>query len=143
MEHRIIPCCTAVGPIHTDGENGRSIRINNPGRKNVRHVQVDKCLFRNEVKKCDCMYEVLNENVVSQVLYVEFKGRDFAHGVEQLEATIALLRDHHKDVPVRKAILVGRGIPRVQTSVQRVKSRFLREFKTLFCPKTNLYIENI
>jgi hypothetical protein len=143
MDDKIIACCTAVGPKHAAGENGRTIRINNPKRKKAIHVRVDDCLFRNEEKKCDCMYEILEENKISRVYYVEFKGRDFEHGVEQLMATICLLRKRHKDVVEKKAILVGRGIPRVQTSVQRIKARFLREFGTVFCPKTNQHIENI
>ncbi len=144
MESRIIACSENVGRQHSSGEHGKTLHVHNPNGLNVRFVQVDNCLFRNETKKCDCMYEVLSPTKsIDRAIYVEFKGTNFNHGIEQLEATIAMLKNRHENVHSKRAILIGRRIPRVETTVQKTKVMFLKKYGTVFCPRTNSHKETL
>ena len=87
-----------TGDIHqkiiTSQENGRKhIAYNTDGRYEVRHYKLDGNIIKNE--RC-CDYLLVNDSC-KHVYYIELKGRDISHAVEQIEAGEHLCRDFLKD----------------------------------------------
>ena len=76
-----------TGDIHkkivVSPENGRKhVEINPDGRFEVRHYHLDGEIVRNE---CCCDYLLANDSM-KKVYYIELKGRDIGHAIEQLQA---------------------------------------------------------
>jgi hypothetical protein len=82
-------------------ENKRTFRIKNNSLFLINAVTVDPC-YISEGLRCDYLFEIINiepDEVINKVLYVELKGSDVEHAVDQLEATINFCRSIHQGVP--------------------------------------------
>ncbi len=76
-------------------EQSYQLTVNNPANKTITLGKLDKCLFTDEVSKCDCL---VTDN--EQLFLVEIKtassgkfGKRIKRALEQLEITIELMRD--------------------------------------------------
>jgi hypothetical protein len=118
-------------------EKGKTFTLINNTNAKVIFINVDGCLFKDETLKCDFMYEIYEHSgSVEKVFYVELKGTDFNHGIKQLRKTIDLLKNYYSIVCDKRAYLVGRAIPSLNTVVQKVKIEFFREHGVRFQAKT-------
>jgi len=64
-------------------------------------------------------------------IYVELKGSDIVHAVEQLESTIRLLSDNPQKIK-KLCFVVSTRVPRQTTSIQQLQSQFKKKFNASF-----------
>lgn len=98
--------------------------FSNPNRRMLTKVIVDGCQITDGIK---CDYLILDH--CRNEYFVELKGKDLLHAVEQLEATIQQLSDKNKTVK-KKAIIVSSRNPSNDTSVQRAQKEFKKKYNT-------------
>ena len=103
-------------------ENKREFRIKNKSRKyNINKVKVDGCFIKDR-RRCDYLFEILQGTKIEKVFYVELKGKDLSHAIEQLEATIEYCRDIHCKYS-KEAYIVTSKVPDGPES-QNLKKKF-------------------
>lgn len=98
--------------------------FSNPNQHLLTKIKVDGCQITEGIK---CDYLILDH--CNNEYFVELKGKDLAHAVEQLEATIQQLSDKSKTIK-RQAIIVSSRNPSNDTSIQRAKAEFKKKYKT-------------
>lgn len=108
--------------------------FSNPNRHTLTKVIVDGCQITDGVK---CDYLILDH--CRNEYFVELKGKDLPHAVEQLEATIQQLSDKNSIVK-KQAIIVSSRNPSNDTSVQRAKKEFKKKYNTELIAK-NIHAE--
>jgi len=144
LKDRFNRCSTLIDKkVDSRSERGKRFILKNESNRKVKYVQVDGCLLANEQKKCDFLYEIASSDSesIETVFFVELKGTDFSHGIEQLENTVKVLKEWYRNIANKRAFLVGRGIPSFETKVQKVALRFKRCYDVAFHAKTNLWEE--
>jgi len=105
-------------------ENKRKFMVNNKSLFTINKVTVDDCYITSGLK-CDFLFEVIDEEL-KEVFYVELKGSDISHGIQQLEATVKHCLSIHKTVP-RSCFIVASRVPKASTSTQKSKKEFKRK----------------
>ncbi|MGK5061866.1 hypothetical protein [Janthinobacterium sp. LB3P112] len=114
------------------GENGRAFRLNNKGQLSVSKILVDDCLITGGEIRCDYLLEVAPHQVGKGVaIYVELKGIDIKHAVNQLENTLNKLKVRHADY-TKKCFVVSSRVPRSSINIQMVKVKFMQKWKSSF-----------
>lgn len=103
-------------------ENRTSLRFLNPEHRGYKRVQVDGCAIKQGLK-CD---NLLCQEDETEERFVELKGTDIPHGLEQLRATIQTLGEHPEN---RKAYLIFTACSTVfSTKIQIAKLDFKRKY---------------
>jgi len=115
---------TTQNKIVSVSENRRTFRVNNKSLFTINSVTVDDCYITAGLK-CDFLFEVIDEEL-KEVFYVELKGSDISHAIQQLEATVKHCFSIHKTVP-RKCYIVASRVPKALTSTQKIKKEFKRK----------------
>ena len=105
-------------------ENKRIFRINNESRFTINKVTVDGCYILNG-RKCDYLFEII-DNEIKNVFYVELKGKDIEHALDQLETTLKHCISIHKKFD-RSCYIVASRVPKTTTSTQKQKKEFKRK----------------
>jgi hypothetical protein len=82
--------------------------------------------------RCDWLVR-LNDATSKEEIYVELKGSDVRHAVEQLRATIVKLSADRAKFPKRCFVVFTRN-PLTGTDVQQLKLQFRKTFNSLFQP---------
>lgn len=116
-------------------ENKSKITFLNPNGIKVRKIRVDGCVIQdNESLRCDYLLILSLDNQELEI-YVELKGSDVRHAVEQLESTIKTLSD---DIQKKKKLcfVVSTRVPRQGTDIQGIQSRFKKNFNASFRVKS-------
>ncbi len=111
-------------------ENKRVFSIKNNSVKEINVVTVDDCLIKSG-QKCDYLFEIECKNL-KEIFYVELKGKDLNHALEQILATIKFCEtnySHHNYH--RKAFVVLSRYPKEDSSIQKRKKEFKRQNITL------------
>lgn len=78
--------------------------INN-NNKSVHMLRVDDCLITGENDRCDFLLLVCN-NEQKQAYFIELKGTDFLHGIDQLINSISILGYKINDFVINARIVV-------------------------------------
>jgi hypothetical protein len=103
-------------------ENGRKIIFQNPNRSSYKTVQVDGCAITTGVR-CDKLLTSYDEH---SEYFVELKGCDVKHAIEQLEKTIALIGEFADNR--HSYIICTKVAPAMSTTIQNAKSSFKRRY---------------
>lgn len=103
-------------------ENKRKCIFSNPQNHILTRVVVDGCQITKGIK-CDFLVLDHEENEY----FVELKGKDIPHALEQLESTIKQLSGT-KNI-LKMAIIVTSRYPSNDTSIQRAKVFFKKKYK--------------
>ena len=119
---------TTTNKIISVSENRRTFRIKNDSVFTINEVEVDGC-YKTTGAKCDYLFEIIAQNIVTIVFYVELKGSDINHAIEQLEATIQYCLTEHKGVNKKECYIVASKFPSAGTSSQVLKKKFLKKNK--------------
>ena len=125
--------------VYVSAEKGRKHIANNPGGKyEIRHYRLDGELVKNEV--C-CDFLLLNDSRLD-AYYIELKGSDLAHAVQQVEAGQSLFRDSLKNYTSYFRIVTSK------TRTQYLNSTKFRHFqrtvgKERIIVKTNIIEETL
>lgn len=113
-------------------ENKSKIIFFNPNKEQIREIKVDGCVIKdNETLRCD--YVLIPQEDVE--IYVELKGSDIYHAVEQLESTIKSLSDDVKKKQ-KLCFVVSTRVPKQTTSIQQLQIKFKTKFNASFRVKT-------
>jgi len=111
-------------------ENKRVFTLKNSSSKKINLVKVDDCLIKSG-QKCDYLFEIECKNL-KEIFYVELKGKDLNHALEQILTTIKFCEtnySHHSYK--RKAFVVLSRYPKEDSSIQKRKKEFKRQNITL------------
>lgn len=100
-------------------EKKRTARFNNPQVVRVEQAKVDGCLVKDG-KKCDHYV-----SADGRVWYVELKGSDNAHGVEQIFSTMKFFRQKHAGLKLI-GVIVSAKIPAIGSREQKKLKRCIQ-----------------
>lgn len=109
-------------------ENRRNFKIKNSSTFYINKVIVDDCYIKVG-ERCDYLFEIINNDTIENVFYVELKGSNITHAVEQLKATIAHCKNIHSAVALKQCYIVASKFPSAGPSSQTLKKKFKRENK--------------
>lgn len=115
-------------------ENKCKCVFSNPNQHLLTKIKVDGCQITDGIR---CDYLILDH--CHNEYFVELKGKDLPHAVEQLEASIQQLSAPNHTIK-KKAIIVSSRNPSNDTSVQRAKAMFKKKYEVELIPK-NIQIE--
>ncbi len=107
-------------------ENKRTFRIKNNSSFDINKVKVDGCYIL-EGTKCDYLFEIINNKIIEQVFYVELKGSNITHAIEQLESTILHCNIIHNSIKYKKCYIVASRYPSSGQSSQILKTKFKKK----------------
>jgi hypothetical protein len=113
----------------TASEHNRKLTIKNPSGKAVRKIKVDGCLIVDSSKRCDYMFEIIDDPVsekIGSVIYLELKGRHIQDAYEQLVATIDRFIAEHRGTEKACHIVASR-VPKTGPEVQQLQVEMLRK----------------
>jgi len=108
-------------------ENTRKFRIKNDSRFNINKVKVDDCYIKNGLR-CDYLFEIISNKLIIKVFYLELKGKDVNHAIEQLKATLKYCQEVHDKI-IKQCYIVASKVPSSNASTQSLKKKFKRENK--------------
>lgn len=105
-------------------ENKRKSIFQNPQRKTYLRVDVDGCTIKDGIK-CD---KLLLSDDEHEERYVELKGVDVMHAIDQLESTIVILGEYDDD---RHSYAICTNVaPMFTTQIQKKKIHFMKRYKS-------------
>lgn len=107
-------------------ENRRVLKIKNSSACYINKVKIDDCYIKVG-KRCDYLFEIINGSTIEKVFYVELKGSDIIHAIEQLKATIVHCERIHNSVNLKQCYIVASRFPSAGPSSQTLKRKFKRE----------------
>ncbi|KAA6328755.1 hypothetical protein EZS27_022380 [termite gut metagenome] len=124
MSKEINPVCIKKkkDPVISLKERKSEFRFNNPERKEITCVQVDGCAIRDDGIRCDWM--IISSDVEH---YIELKGCDVKHAIEQLKRSIQLLSNNPAK-GIKFAFVVSTRCPLSGTDVQKMQWMFKKKF---------------
>lgn len=121
-----IVSCTSCNenPLISLREKKSSLRIENPNRKKVNIIRIDSCIKSiQDTIKCD--YGAYDQN---NFFFIELKGSDIKHGVEQLESSLRIFSSFFSDRK-KSCVLCATRIPRASTEPYEIKKKFYSKNK--------------
>lgn len=123
-------CATqTTNKLITASEHNRKLTIKNPSAKAVRKIKVDGCLITDSSKRCDYMFEIIDDlasDKINNVIYLELKGRHIQEAYEQLAATIDRFIAEHQGIKKACHIVASR-VPKTGPEVQQLQVEMLRK----------------
>lgn len=106
-------------------ENKRKIIFLNPQRLEYKKVQVDGCAINDKSMRCDKLLVSADEH---EERYVELKGTDVIHAIDQLEATIVRLGEFGDN---RHSYVISTNVaPLYTTKIQQKALYFKRKYQS-------------
>ena len=106
-----------------NSRNNRSkFCLNNPKRASIKVVQVDGCAIKEGVR-CDYLL-ILPDG---QELYIELKGSDIKHAVEQIAKSIDLLACNCYPI-IKLCFIASTRCPINSTEIQNLKKKFRQKY---------------
>jgi hypothetical protein len=111
------------------GAKTSTLYLLNPQERKVEKIQVDDCAI-TEGLRCDWLV-LLNDAVSQEEIYVELKGSDVSHAVDQLKATIEKLSADRSRFP-KRCLVVFTRCTMFQTDVQICMKTFKKKFNAGF-----------
>lgn len=110
--------------------NNRSkFRLCNVGQASIRVVQVDGCAIK-EGMRCDYLIVLPNQ----QEIYVELKGSDVRHAVEQIFKSMDLLTCNCHSL-LKLCFIASTRCPINSTEIQNLKKKFRQKYNALLTIK--------
>ena len=107
-----------------DDNGGIAICIlKNPRQSIIGKIAVDGCISSIALRqKCDFAFVKGSK----RVWYIELKGSDYDHAIEQLKSTLEIFRTHHAARTKKECVLVGTRVPAAGPETQVIKRVFHR-----------------
>ena len=124
-------------------KNNRSkFRLENPKKSDVRVIQVDDCVIKQGMR-CDYLVIIPNNNKSAdgQEVYVELKGSDVKHAVEQLATTIEKLTDNMS--ASKLCFVASTSCPLTSTQIQKFKKEFKKKYKAKLTIKNGEIVHKV
>ena len=109
--------------VDPNSKNSRSkFRLDNLRKTKIRVIQVDDCAIKQGVR-CDYLIILPNE----QELYVELKGSNVKHAVEQIATSIQTLTSN--ELTLKLGFIASTRCPINSTEIQILKKKFRQQYK--------------
>ena len=106
-------------------ENKKKIVFRNPNHSLYKKVQVDGCAINDRAIRCD---KLLVSDDEHEERYVELKGTDVTHAIDQLESTIVRLGEFDDN---RHAYVISTNVaPACTTTIQKKVMLFKRKYNS-------------
>lgn len=110
--------------------------LENKNRQKFLKVRVDGCQI---VKGCKCDYLLVN-TVTGDEYFVDLKGKDVGHALEQLEGALTKLSDKTNVTKSTKSFAIVKSVyPKLSTKIQVYKKKFKETYKSSLDIKENRY----
>jgi len=109
------------------GKKTTTFYLLNPTEREVEKIEVDGCVIMEGIR-CDWLVR-LNDATSKEEIYVELKGSDVYHAVEQLRTSVERLSADRAKYPKRCFIVFNRN-PMIGTDLQKYKAQFWQKFKS-------------
>jgi hypothetical protein len=123
-----------------DSSGGKSkLRLKNSKRRKVRIIKVDNCVIE-DTARCDYVIEIPMDNI-KVVLFIELKGKNIEHGIEQLEKTLnhICFKNRHGSDLKKRAYVVGTKVKITNNERENLKNKFRDKYNCILITKE--YIE--
>lgn len=118
-------------------ENKRKIIFHNPSSSPYKKVKVDGCAITAGLK-CDNL--LVSDDEHSEY-YVELKGTDVMHAVDQLENTIQKIGEFDDD---RHSYIICTNVsPKCRTEIQKKQKHFRKSYKSELLIKEKQHTVNL
>lgn len=124
---------TNCNPIITAEENNRKFILNNPSKRPVKKIKVDGCLDSHlsmTGSRCDYLFEI--NNPMTEVIYLELKGRNIEKAYEQLINTVAFFQNDHSHIKKRTCYIVASKVPKSGQEIYNFKTSLKKRKIDLF-----------
>lgn len=119
-------------------ENRRKIIFLNPSKLQYLKVKVDGCAIRDNSIRCDYL---LVSNDEREERYVELKGTDVMHAIDQIEATIKRIGESTDN---RHSYVICTGVaPHCTTRIQIKQILFRNKYKSKLLIKEKEFREKL
>ena len=141
MRIAIAPECTVSGkhPLIVCAEKGRKIVFHNPNRRIVTRHTVDNCkAFRDSLEKQCKLCDFLVIDWRNDEHYVELKGSNVEHALEQLISTISIFHPEMGSCPIYCWIITTES-PRILSKVQNLKYKLEKKLGIRIVIRTDKY----
>lgn len=107
-------------------KNKSQLVIKNFNRFTVLIIEVDNCVIKQGLK---CDYLILPHGKEYEIeIYLELKGQDILHGVQQIETTIKRLSDNIQKQKKICFIIPTSVNPRLRNDIQKYKKIFKQKY---------------
>lgn len=95
----------------TVSENSKIYTLLNESELKIKLVAVDKCIVREEgYKSCDFLL-IINDKGIKRTIFVELKGGDLIHALEQVYDSLTYLKQEFKSHQFDARIVGSRDVP--------------------------------
>lgn len=119
-------------------ENRRKIIFANPSNLKYLKVKVDGCAIRDNSIRCD--YLLVSDDEKEE-RYVELKGTDVMHAIDQIEATIKRIGEYTDN---RHSYVICTGVaPQYTTRIQIKQILFHNKYKSKLLIKEKEFREKL
>lgn len=119
-------------------ENRRKFIIKNSSYLYINRVKVDDCYIKNG-ERCDYLFEIIKNDNINIIFYLELKGKEIEKAIKQLESTIRYCKNIHNNRNIKKeSHIVSSRVPSSGTSLQNLKKKFKKDNGMLLFVKNNI-----
>ena len=98
-------------------------------------IKVDGCEINDKSIRCDFLHIAKNIE-----FYIELKGQDLEHALNQIKTTIKRLSNNKKLYPKKSYIICTRS-PLTSTEIQNYKREFKKEYNSDLIIKSSPYTD--
>lgn len=122
-----------------DKGSHRKMIFRNPSELEILEVHIDNCIIKGERIRCDFMLYIEEKNDKFRENYIEIKGSDIEHAVNQITSTIDYLIENHKTRKntSRAGYIICSKYPSADTSSQSHKIKMRKKYNLDLTIKTN------
>lgn len=114
-------------------ENSRKITFTNDTCQEVRRIRIDGCVITDGIR---CDYLLIDSIEIEY--YVELKGSDVKHAVEQLKRTIELVSKEQWRQQ-KFCFIISSRCPLLTPKIQELKVRFKKKYNAELIIKNNAH----
>lgn len=124
------------------GNNRSKFRLENPKKSKIKVILVDNCVIKQGMR-CDYLVIVpgKNESSDGQEIYIELKGSDVKHAVEQLATTIQKLTNNIS--ASKLCFIASTKCPINSTQIQNIKKKFKQKYKAKLTIKNGEIVHKV
>jgi len=123
-------CITNKNKLVVFEEARSKLVIENKDEVEATKVTVDGCEITCGIR-CDYMYLIKDSEI-----YIELKGQDIAHAIEQLETSIKKLSSDAKKQKKKSFVICTRS-PLTSASIQNIRVKFRKNYNSDFIVKSS------
>lgn len=127
---------TSSNKIFVFEENKSKLTLQNINQIDSTKIIVDGCEINDEGLRCDFMH-IIEENE----FYIELKGQDIIHALNQIERTMRLLSSDYKNAKKTSYVICTRS-PLNSTSIQNLVYKFRKNFNSKLIIKSSPHIDS-